>query len=496
MSEQAHPGGNGSGGTQHVPGADVPLPVNFCALDLEDVAALINGHVDKDGEKIWFPHPNSDGDYAKCCVSKKPDAPYGVNLWVSEGDKQEVLDFLVETLNLSKELHKLTPEEKASLLAIMRIRRKKKVADHAYDLGYAKANHWDIGEWNPYLECESGEPPQLVTSEGPECVHKYFERRKLLPPDVGVIRFKPVTFITLGKRNKERTEVWEPAQIVALTFNPVTGAEDGIHVTYIDAEGMGVEHTWIGNKNKPTRKRTLASASGVIKLHTVAGSRRLVVAEGWENALSAMLLPEFDGCTIWSTSTGYGLQQLPALDEFDEITIIVDCDTGKGKEASEACAKRWHYARKKVWLLKPIPPAGREQDYDLNDVIREPNFAIGCGYEIIEFKLGGGDKPSAYTIDDFVAYMPQHNYIFLPTNDTWPPESVNVRLARMPLLDKFGLPVLDKDGKPIKISAATWLDKNQPVEQLTWAPGDERIIRNRLITNGGWIERQGAACLN
>jgi hypothetical protein len=31
---------------------------------------------------------------------------------------------------------------------------------------------------------------------------------------------------------------------------------------------------------------------------------------------------------------------------------------------------------------------------------------------------------------------------------------------------------------------------------MTWAPGEPLIISNRLIAEGGWIERQGVATLN
>jgi hypothetical protein len=46
------------------------------------------------------------------------------------------------------------------------------------------------------------------------------------------------------------------------------------------------------------------------------------------------------------------------------------------------------------------------------------------------------------------------------------------------------------------MAASDWLDRNQPVEQLTWAPGLPMIIRDRLISEGGWIERLGVSCFN
>jgi hypothetical protein len=54
----------------------------------------------------------------------------------------------------------------------------------------------------------------------------------------------------------------------------------------------------------------------------------------------------------------------------------------------------------------------------------------------------------------------------------------------------------DDDGNEITIKAGTWIDQNQPVEMATWAPGMPMIITNRLIAEGGWIEREGVSCFN
>lgn len=88
------------------------------------------------------------------------------------------------------------------------------------------------------------------------------------------------------------------------------------------------------------------------------------------------------------------------------------------------------------------------------------------------------------TIDDFRAYMPEHKYIFQPSRELWPSASVNARLGRIDI------------GEDDTISASAWLDKNHPVEQMTWAPGEETLIEGRLISNGGWIHRPGLTCFN
>jgi hypothetical protein len=83
------------------------------------------------------------------------------------------------------------------------------------------------------------------------------------------------------------------------------------------------------------------------------------------------------------------------------------------------------------------------------------------------------------SLDDFYAYMPMHQYIFTPTRDLWPASSVNARIP------------------PIgKVPAATWLDQNKPVEQMTWAPGRPMLIEGQLIAAGGFIAHGGVTCFN
>jgi phage/plasmid primase-like uncharacterized protein len=102
-----------------------------------------------------------------------------------------------------------------------------------------------------------------------------------------------------------------------------------------------------------------------------------------------------------------------------------------------------------------------------------------------------GDKDEALgvTLADLHAYMPQHCYIFEPTREMWPASSVNARIAPIP-------DGSDNEGKPKRTPASTWLDRHKPVEQMTWAPGLPTLIRNRLIAEGGWIERDGVTTFN
>jgi len=108
------------------------------------------------------------------------------------------------------------------------------------------------------------------------------------------------------------------------------------------------------------------------------------------------------------------------------------------------------------------------------------------------------------TTEDFYAFMPAHQYLFVPTRDMWPSTSVNARttpptnpdgtrvMKRVPQKAKNGA----TEWQEVPMTVAEWLDKERPVEQMTWAPGEPLIIENRLIDGGGWIQRDGVRCFN
>ena len=82
------------------------------------------------------------------------------------------------------------------------------------------------------------------------------------------------------------------------------------------------------------------------------------------------------------------------------------------------------------------------------------------------------------TIADFRAYLPDHSYIFTPTGAFWSMTGVNACLGRG-----------NRQG-------TEWLDRNQPVHHLTWAPGHPMLIENQLVVDGGWIKRNGVTTFN
>jgi Primase C terminal 2 (PriCT-2)/Bifunctional DNA primase/polymerase, N-terminal/Family of unknown function (DUF5906) len=145
-----------------------------------------------------------------------------------------------------------------------------------------------------------------------------------------------------------------------------------------------------------------------------------------------------------------------------------------------------------------------------------PRFAGGVGKEGAGVTIGtllwhakeNGWKGGAgwITLNDLHAYLPHHSYIYTPTGDLWPAVTVNSQLPSMPVFAPDGTRAhgpATKDkagdlqpGKPLSISASAWLDKNQPVAQMTWAPGFPTLIHDRLVAEGGWFDQEGANCYN
>jgi hypothetical protein len=100
------------------------------------------------------------------------------------------------------------------------------------------------------------------------------------------------------------------------------------------------------------------------------------------------------------------------------------------------------------------------------------------------------------TLDDFCCYLPDNDYIFIPTRAHWPGASVNKRLPRVPLFDVKGDPECNEEGEQLSISPTTWLAQNRPIEQLTWSPGEPLLIKDRVMAEGGWVEHPGVTCFN
>lgn len=100
------------------------------------------------------------------------------------------------------------------------------------------------------------------------------------------------------------------------------------------------------------------------------------------------------------------------------------------------------------------------------------------------------DDAAPLRYDDFLAYLPLHQYLFIPTRELWPAKSVD---ARLKAIDSG---CVDEKGNAIFIAASAWLDKNRAVTQMTWHPGEEMLIKDMVIDNGGLDDKDGARIFN
>jgi hypothetical protein len=87
--------------------------------------------------------------------------------------------------------------------------------------------------------------------------------------------------------------------------------------------------------------------------------------------------------------------------------------------------------------------------------------------------------PKTATPDDFYAFLPQHEYMFVPTRSLWPAATVNSIL-----------------NIPSKVSASVFLDRTKPLHQMTWWPGKPMVIEDNLVFEDKWIPSEGKNCFN
>ncbi|MBN2372083.1 MAG: toprim domain-containing protein [Vicinamibacteria bacterium] len=174
------------------------------------------------------------------------------------------------------------------------------------------------------------------------------------------------------------------------------------------------------------------------------------------------------------------------------VVVIADAD-GPGRKHAQAVAESLYGAGVKARVIEmpgfkdasAFLDAGHDKDDLLALVKAAPLWTPTACHS-----LGGDDAKRAVTVtnhvtlDDFYAYMPMHLYIFAPTRDMWPGASVNARI-----------PPIRIDEKTI-VGASHWLDKNRPVEQMTWWPGRAQIIEDHVFAGGELIYRAGNKIFN
>jgi putative DNA primase/helicase len=118
------------------------------------------------------------------------------------------------------------------------------------------------------------------------------------------------------------------------------------------------------------KPKTLGQMGGcVIRLFPEIG-KRLVIAEGVENALTAATVLSYRDVPLhpaWATGCANNMRRLPVIEGVEQLIILVDNDSsGTGQKAAEECARRWAEAGREVIRLMP-----KEPDTDFNDLVRK-----------------------------------------------------------------------------------------------------------------------------
>jgi hypothetical protein len=98
-------------------------------------------------------------------------------------------------------------------------------------------------------------------------------------------------------------------------------------------------------------------------------------------------------------------------------------------------------------------------------------------------------EDGAIGLRDFYALPETSKFFYMPTRALWPVDGVNGILPEVPTGGS-------RNGKLNAIKPSAWLKQFRRAEQMTWAPGEPEIIENRLISEGGWQDHDGARCLN
>ena len=96
-------------------------------------------------------------------------------------------------------------------------------------------------------------------------------------------------------------------------------------------------------------------------------------------------------------------------------------------------------------------------------------------------------------MEDFVHELVTNLYIYRPNGRLCSGFSVNRRVA--PVQDGVKVKA-NGDEEPNWVLAADWIARVSAVEQMSWVPGQDEFIEDKLINNGGWFAHEGSRIYN
>jgi hypothetical protein len=167
---------------------------------------------------------------------------------------------------------------------------------------------------------------------------------------------------------------------------------------------------------------------------------------------------------------------------------------GGDLEIFDSFSNRWEggidtHETERVWNTLDAPMSGggllREEaekaDKKAFEVWRltwEPRGAFDDGADLAEAAAAALPAGVVLGTQHFVAFLPLKKYVYLPTGDMWPKETINSVIPPVVVGIKA-------DGSPRTMPAATWLDNNSPVTQMSWLPGKGRVVAKSIVTSAG-----------
>jgi putative DNA primase/helicase len=156
-------------------------------------------------------------------------------------------------------------------------------------------------------------------------------------------------------------EFW-PA-MMALMTDPITGTPVGLHRTYLLPDGTAKAPATKRGGVSLKPKMILGTWGAVCLVPYAEIGRALAVAEGIENALTAM--QSIGWGPTWAVGTQDCLRKFPVLPWIEAVTIFADADdTGVGLTAAQSCSDHWVAAGREATIC--FPPEGK----DWNDAAR------------------------------------------------------------------------------------------------------------------------------
>jgi hypothetical protein len=98
-------------------------------------------------------------------------------------------------------------------------------------------------------------------------------------------------------------------------------------------------------------------------------------------------------------------------------------------------------------------------------------------------------EDGAIKLGDFYALPSTSKFMYMPTRELWTGERINNILPPIPTGGSH-------NGKLTTVKPAIWLERHRRAVQMSWAPGEPEVIEDKLISESGWREQEGARCLN